>query len=505
MYRTFRSTKDTYITDRVSRGRRNMDANVGRAGTMDIYKLYGVTKSGSSSNNELTRGLIKFDIEDLKDDYSAGLFSITSPKFKCILMLHDVYGGQTTPDNFDLCVMPLSKSFDEGSGRDVVFYQDRDICNFLTASSTAVWTLSGANSKGMLGDPTIDAIISGNLGAGTVALWKTQNFVRGDEDLTVDVTQYVSGILAGVLPDHGFRVSFVESQENDTETRFVKRFVTKEAADPQKHPKLVVLYDDSIQANNTDFVFDYPGTVFFYNNVRGTLRNIVSASSNVTGPNSLLLKLRTEVSGGWYTLTYTGSQHTFAGQNIAGTYSSSFTVPSSDAILAQKIVQSGSVVFDLIWGSLDGTLGYFTSSAGFTVHSPVRGGNAPGPSQYIVSAINLSQEYKKTDKARIRVHIEDLNSPYTKFVKKFFVTPSFIPEKAYYAIRDSISNEIVVDYDDVYDSTRLSSDASSLWFDFHMSNLYEGHLYEIDIMIVENGLKRHYRGISGAFKIESAA
>ncbi len=503
MYRTFRSNKDTYITDRVSRGRRNTDANVGRAGTMDIYKLYGVTKSGSNPNNELTRGLIKFDLQDLKDDYAAGLFSISSPTFKCVLTLHDVYGGQTTPDNFDLCVIPLSRSFDEGSGRDVVFYQDRDICNFLTASSTSVWTLSGANSKGNLGDPSIDAIVSGNMGSGLVALWKTQNFVKGDEDLSVDVTQHVSGILAGLLPDHGFRVSFIDSQESDLDTRFVKRFATKEAADPMKHPSLVVRYDDSIHANNTDFVFDYPGTVFLYNNVRGTLRNIVSASSSITGSNSLILRLRTEVSGGHYSLVYTGSQHTFAGQNIAGAYSASFTVPSSDAVLAQKIVQSGSVVFDLIWGSLDGTLGYFTSSAGFTVHPPLRGGNAPGPAHYIVSALNLSQEYKKSDMARIRIHVEDVNSPYAKFVKKFFVTPSFIPEKAYYAIRDSISNEIVVDYDDVYDSTRLSSDASSLWFDFHMSNLYEGHLYEIDIMLVENGLKKHYRGVSGAFKIES--
>ena len=451
MYRTFRSIKDTYITDRVSRGRRNTDANVGRAGTMDIYKLYGVTKSGSNPNNELTRGLIKFDLQDLKDDYSAGTIDVTSPKFKCTMVLHDVYGGQTTPNNYSLSILPLSKSFDEGSGRDVVFYQDRDISNFLTASSTSVWTVSGANSKGTLGSANIDAIISGNLGAGLEALWMTQDFIQGDEDLSIDVTKYVSGVLVGLLPDHGLRVSFVDSQEEDLETRFVKRFVTKDAADPTKHPALIVRYDDSIQSNANDFVFDYPGSVFFYNNVRGTLRNIVSASSTITGSNSLLLKLKTEVSGGYYTLTYTGSQHTFAGQNIAGTYSASFTVPSSNSVLAQKIVQSGSVVFDLIWGSLDGTIGYYTSSAGFTVHSPVRGGNAPGPSHYIVTAINLSQEYGREDKARIRIHVEDIGTPYTKFVKRFFVTPSLIPEKVYYSIRDAVSGETVVDFDDVYD------------------------------------------------------
>lgn len=505
MYRTFRSIKDTYITDRVSRGRRNTDANVGRAGTMDIYKLYGVTHSGSTPNNEITRGLIKFDLQDLKDDYSAGLIDVSSPKFRCTMFLHDVYGGQTTPDNFSLVVMPLSKSFDEGSGRDVVFYQDRDVCNFLTASSTGVWTLSGANAKGNLGDPSIDAIVSGNLGSGLQSLWVTQNFVNGSEDLTVDITRYVSGVLVGLLPDHGLRVSFVDSQESDFDTRFVKRFATKDAADPSKHPAVVVQYDDSVQSNANEFVFDYPGSVFFYNNVRGTLRNIISASSSIVGPNSLLLKLETLISGGKYTLTYTGSQHVFAGQNVPGIYSASFTVPSSNPVLAQKIVKSGSVVFDMIWGSLDGTIGYYTSSNGFVVRPPIRGGNAPGPSQYIVTAINVAQEYNKKDKARIRIHVEDVNSPYTKFVKNFFVTPSYIPEKAYYSIRDAISGETVIEMDDIYDSTRLSSDASSLWFDLHMSNLYPGHVYEVDIILIENGLKRHYRGISGTFKIENVA
>jgi hypothetical protein len=503
MYRTFRSSKDTYITDRVYRGKRNFNTNVGRAGTMDIYKLYGVTKSGSNENNELTRGLIKFDIQKLKDDYAAGQFDISSPNFKCNLFLYDVYGGQTTPDNFKLCVIPLAQDFEEGIGRDVVFYQDRDICNFLTASENSTWFLSGANAKGNLGNSNIDVIVSGNLGAGLVPLWKTQSFVTGDENLDIDVTQYVSGVLAGIIPDYGFRISFIDSQESDKETRFVKRFVTKEANDPKRHPKLIVKYDDSVSSNYNNFVFDYPGTIFLYNNVRGTLKNIISSSVEITGSNCLLVKLNTEISGGFYTLTFSGSQHTANGQNIKGVYSASFSLSSSDPILYQKIIKSGSVDFDLVWGSLDGSVGYHTSSEKFVVRSPIRNSNYPVSPHYVVSAINLSQEYKKTDKSKIRVHIEDTKSPYSKFTKRFFETPSYVPERAYYSIRDSVSNEIVIDFDDVFDSTKLSSDATSLWFELDMSNFYEGCLYEIDIMIVENNTKRYYRGISGTFKISS--
>lgn len=505
MYRTFRSTKDTYIVDRVIRGQRSHGANVGRAGTMDIYKLYGATKSGSNPNNELTRGLIKFDLQDLKDDFAAGLIDIRSNNFNCTLRLIDAYGGQTTPSEFTLAIHPLSRSFDEGVGRDVVFYQDRDVCNFLTASSTSVWNLSGANAKGTLGNASIDILTSGNLGAGMQQLWMTQSFAIGTEHLELNVTKYVSGVLAGLIPDHGFRISFVEDQENDTETRFVKRFVTRDAADPTKHPGIIVKYDDTVQSNVSNFVFDYPGTLYFYNDVRGTLKNIISGGVSLTGSNCLLLKLKTPVSGGYYTLTYTGSQYTYAGNAVAGTYSASFTIPSSDSVISQKIVQSGSVQFDLIWGSLDGTLGFYTSSAGFTASPPKRSGNSPKPTRYAVNTTNVAQLYKKTDKARIRIHVENVDAPYTHLVKQFFITPSFIPEKAYYSVRNSISNETVVDYDDVYDSTRLSSDESTLWFDFEMSNLYAGELYEIDIMIIENGLKRFYRGASGAFRIESTS
>lgn len=504
MYRIFRPEKDAYITDRVVKGRRSHDANVGRAGTIDIYKLYGVTKSGSIDNVELTRGLLKFDIQDLKDDYNSGKVDISSSRFRCNLRLFDVYGGQSTPDNFTLVVHPLSRSFDEGVGRDVVFYQDKDTCNFLTASSNGgPWFVSGANSKGTLGDPAIDVVQSASFGAGLVSTWRTQGFPKGTEDLDIDITTIVSGILAGQLPDHGFRLSFVDNEESDQETRFVKRFASKEASDPTKHPQLLVRYDDSVQSTARNFVFDYPGTLFFYNKVRGTLRNLISASSEVTGANSIVLQLRTQISGGYYSSSFIGSQHVYAGNNVVGVYSASFTLSSLNTVYRSKLLESSSVVFDTIWSSPDGTVAYLTSSEELYVSLPDRGGSAPLPKKYTVVATNVAGEYKRSDEARIRIHIDDFDLPYVKMVKQPFILPSFVPEKAHYSIRDSVSGDVVVDFDDVYDSTRLSSDDTSLWFDFHMSNLYEGRLYEIDVMLTENGLKRHYRGISAPFKISS--
>src|SRR5574338_1217457 len=155
MYRSLKADKDAYITDRIIKGGARTDSNTGEAGTLDLYKVYGLNKSGSSPIAELTRLLVHFDLDPLREAYSAGELDITSPTFKCHMKLHDVYGGQTTPRNFTVKVYPLSRSWDEGRGRDVVFYQDQDAVNFLTASfvggSASTWFASGANAKGLLG------------------------------------------------------------------------------------------------------------------------------------------------------------------------------------------------------------------------------------------------------------------------------------------------------------------------------------------------------------------
>ena len=85
-------------------------------------------------------------------------------------------GGQMTPTNFTISLFPLSQSFDEGVGRNVVSFFDIGAANFYTASyknsSNVLWNMSGANAQGNI-DKTatapndypedIDIIVSGNL------------------------------------------------------------------------------------------------------------------------------------------------------------------------------------------------------------------------------------------------------------------------------------------------------------------------------------------------------
>jgi hypothetical protein len=68
MYRILTASKDTYITNKIiNNDFRATDANVGLAGTLDLFKLYGESTSGSNTTpKELSRILIHFDLDPLR-------------------------------------------------------------------------------------------------------------------------------------------------------------------------------------------------------------------------------------------------------------------------------------------------------------------------------------------------------------------------------------------------------------------------------------------------------
>ena len=201
MYRILSCSKDTYITNKIINNKfRATDANVGQAGTLDLFKLYDESISGSdSAPTELTRLMVKFDLSSLTKGMKEDI-DINSSTFKCYLKMHDVYGGQTTPSNFKLIAFPLAKSFDEGIGRNIITFSDIDSSNWVTASisngTTTVWGTQGARSSGSLGAGGIDVIVSGSLqgpdGTQTVSLSPEQKFTLGTEDFEIDVLVFWS-------------------------------------------------------------------------------------------------------------------------------------------------------------------------------------------------------------------------------------------------------------------------------------------------------------------------
>ncbi len=500
MYKIIQAEKDTYITNKIVGQIRVTDANVGQAGSIDLFKLYDENAiTGENYPIELSRCLVHFDLDPIRA-LTGSTLDIRDSSFKCYFKLSDIYGGQTTPSNFTLSVFPLSKSFDEGIGRDVVRFEDLDVCNYITASvvgTPVTWSSPGANAQGLLGSNNIDIISSGNLndGQGIVNLYVTQQFPLGTEDLEVDVTKIISGTLAGLIPDCGFRVSFTEAQETDSKTRFVKRFASRNTTNTSKRPKLIVIYNDTVRDDHERFIFNVSGTLFLNNFTRGYASNILSgaAASQITGDNCMYLN----VFSGSFNKLYDVSQFKIGNNLQTGIYTSSFAVSSFDTSLSASAGTTGSITFNEVWKSRDQTVAFYSGT--FTVESANRTAFIQTPQRYFINITNMRSSYKQTESYRFRLFIEDFNEVIV-YKKLPLENTGIIVDQCFYRVRDFESGDVIVPFHNP--GTLTSNDATSHYFDFFMTSLPRGRTYTFDFKIINNGLEIIINDVAAKFRVE---
>ena len=501
MYRILTASSDCYLTNKIIKNSfRATDANTGQAGTLDLFKLYDEsTLSGSTTPIELSRILLKFDLSPLRQ-LTGSILDLNN--FTAKLKLFDVYGGQTVPTNFTMSVLPLSKSFDEGFGRDIVSFKDLDVANWLTASESGgivAWTTAGAGSIGALGSSTADVLDIGDVGAGNVSLESTQTFSSGEENLLVDVTTVVSATVAGLIPDNGFRLSFTGSQEEDTQTRFVKRFYSRHSTSKNKTPRLIVSFDDSIQDDHENFFFDLTGSIFLNNYARGVPANIVSGSalSEISGQNCMLVTL----SSGSFSTIVTASQHSVGGNNIPGVYSASFAIPSNNSLLVTEIRNAASATFTEVWGSLDGTVPFLTSSLVIKAILPTAFNRSTR--RMVISITNDKESYQKIEKPRFRVFAFDYDEADDfKVFRLPYETKSEIFRNMHYQIRDFHTKEIVIPFDTIDNSTRMSTDSKGMYFETYLDFFSPGRVYEINVLLRERGIDQIFENLGAQFRVE---
>ena len=507
------ASKDTYIANKIINGKLVADdANVGRAGTLDLFRLYNeTTLRGTGSQNELSRILIKFDLSGAKA-LTSSILDLNDKNFSAKMKLYDVRSGHAVPADFNVIVFPLSQSFDEGVGRDISSFGDLDAANFLTRSFSAgsanTWHASGANHFGLLNSDDIDIISSGNLndGNGVINLFKKQNFKVGTEDLSVDVTKIVSATLAGNIPDEGFRLSFSGSEETDKKSRFVKRFASRHVVNPHIRPKIEISFNDSLEDNRGNFLFDVSGSLFLQNYTRSQRKNITSGSAlqAVTGNDCMKLKLRK----GSFSFTTDVSQHTQGTDDsqVAGLYSASFAIPSNETTkydgintIASLIAKEKEIEFEEFWYSPDGSVGYHTSS--LKIKTTDRQTDSLSNFDPEIYTTNLKTEYYKNDTEKVRLFGLDHEKEFNKPVKKPKKRTSEIFDKVYYRIKDRDTGSTVFDFGEDDRSTKVSTDNQGMFFDFKFNILPKGRTYVFEFLIVHRGLRLVLEDSRGNFKV----
>ena len=512
MYLVFTGSKDTYITNKIIDGAFSAsDANVGRAGTIDIFKLYNETMLGTQSgSHEISRGLIKFDLDPIKA-LTGSVIDINDSSFKVKMKLHNIIGGNAVPSNFTLVAAPLSHSFDEGNGRDLISFADLDSANFITASVTAnvptVWHVSGANAGGLLNSDNIDFITSGTIDGTLQSLVAEQTFVKGTEDMFVDITKIISATLDNKVPDYGFRLAFTGSEEDDEKTRFVKRFASLQSSNPLKKPSIHVLFDDSQFDAATDFVFDVSGSLYLNNFVRGSRYNFLSgaAATEVNGTDCMTLRLEKND----YSKTFNVSQVKRGTDKtaITGLYSASIAVSLADQTVInsenERILNfanaSGSITFDAIWCSNDSNVGFHTGS--LEISRSRSSAFDSTPANLLVKPVTLPARMQHDEILKIQFFVTDRNIP-QKIYKVPYRTPSMILNNAYYRIRDLDTNQVVIPFETTNGATKMSSDTEGIYFTLRTETLPKGRSYTIDVLIKDFAQDQIYLDVGQGFRVE---
>ena len=119
----------------------------------------------------------------------------------------------------------------------------------------------------------------------------------------------------------------------------------------------------------------------------------------------------------------------------------------------------------------------------------------------LATTLNLNDRYHSTEQVKIRLFIENVNRSVV-FTKGPVEKLSEIFENVYYSVRDFNSGRVIVPFDTVYNSTRLSTDSSGMYYDFYMSSLPRGRTYIFEYLVQENGIDTYIKDAASKFIVE---
>ncbi len=438
-------TKDAFITNKyldTTGAKVATGSNNGRNPALQVFAI----KNTLSASIEMARALLQFNITELSGKVFVDRV-IPSASVTYYLKMFNGAHGNEQPASFDLSVYPLSRSWDEGKGIDGDGFSDFGYCNWMSASSTQAWTISGS-----------DYLASGY---GTASA----HFDLGDEDLDVDVTAIVNNWLtasagqAGGIPNNGVVIKLGSSEESiSTDDYYVKMFHGRETRLVDKIPYLEARWDDSMKDHRGNFAFGQTNKLYLYNVVRGEL-------TSVTEP--VTVRIQDHLIGA--SASYSGVFNT--GQISTGVVTASINIAGTASF-------SSSTFYD-IWFS--GSTVYATGT--FT---PLRltGSHVDEYKEYVVDVLNLKRVYNSNEEARVKVNVRQ--KEYTTHVLHTSSLESerdYI-EKMYYSISNEETGEVIVPYGTgSVEYTKLSYDGDGNFFNIWMGSFVPGFIYRIKFLI----------------------
>ena len=493
---------DTTITNayKLNLSTRGTGSNMGASDVLEVFSIYA---QAASSSAELSRILVKFPTADISTDRTAGTVP-ASGSVSFYLRMFNCKHAFTLPRDFKLVITPLNVDWEEGIGLDMENYQDETKdsiagANWINRVKGTAWTTPGAarNQQDLYG------------------LTETVTFNTGSEDLEVDISRQVEDWLASTYTNNGLLISLTSSQEAYVErsddnsiayqnttgskaSNYTKKFFSRTSEFFYKRPMIEARWNSAKKDDRNNFYYssslvpqiDNLNTVYFYNYVRGTLKDIPDVSTgpiyvtifsgNVgnTAPTTASIKLP---QGGGVTASSTGYPTYVTGGHVStGIYSASFALTGARSALTE--------VYDVWSNTADRTQsGYIQYHTGTISPKEFVGSNINPSPEYSTTITNLKSTYRRTETPIFRLFVREKDWSPSIYTKATAAAKSTIIQSGSYRIVRAIDNYDVVPYgtgSDLY--SHLSYDVSGNYFDFNMGLLEDGYAYKIKLSYYVN-------------------
>lgn len=440
---------NAYKSDNLTRA---TNANMGQSDILESFQIYG---RASTSSIELSRILIKFPIEDIKVQLDDGKIPSGSSYY---LRMFDAPNNKTTPRGYDMNIIALSRSWNEGRGLDMETFLDTGSSNWISSSDTVDWTAEGGDYYGT---------------AFTAA------FDLGYEDLEIDVTSLVTEWLdeletAGTgKPNYGVIVKLSEEFESASYSTYTKEFFARGTEYFFKKPHIEVRYNDSVSDDRGSFYSSSPlastedntNSLYLYNSIRGQFKDIPSH-----GPGSEIYVQIYDQSAGGTLLTPT----VITGGHIStGIYSASLELNTTKKIVYDR------------W--FDSTLLTCYHTGSVKINSFASSDYNPNP-VYVNTIQNMKPTYRSDEIARFRMFTRFKDWCPTNYVVSTKDIETIVITDAYYKVFRIVDNYDAVNYGTGSDQhTKISYDADGNYFNFDMSVLEPNYQYGIKFLFYVNG------------------
>lgn len=103
---------------------------------------------------------------------------------------------------------------------------------------------------------------------------------------------------------------------------------------------------------------------------------------------------------------------------------------------------------------------------------------------YTVNISNIRDSYRETERARFDVGIRPMYPNRAYATSSHYFTNNVLPSASYYSIKDAVTNETIIPYDDY--ATKISCDSNGSFFNLRLNTFMPERYYKIELKIQRN-------------------